>query len=177
MSFWLTPVGIIIPIILYVLPVIIYRFFIKKEDIEHKKAKWFSIVYCIVCFVLIGIISSEDAFFQAFAFVPIGFLNYYLLAGKKISHRVRKLLKFQASRYAVGIISIFCFLPLIGLISNSNAIPSIVVILVCIPFYVFYFLRSKEIERDVDSDIRWQEKLERERLEREQKEKDEKREG
>ncbi|MBR3848001.1 MAG: hypothetical protein IKM21_01780 [Oscillospiraceae bacterium] len=172
MSFWLTPVGLILPIVIYVLPVIIYRFFIKKEDIEHKKAKWFSIIYCIACFVLIGIISNEDAFFQAFAFVPIGFFNYFLLAGKKISRRVRILLKFHASRYAIGIISILCFLPLRGLISDSGVISSIVVIIVCIPFYIFYFLRSKEIERDVDSDIKWQEKLERERLEREQKEKD-----
>lgn len=85
MSFWITPVGLILPIVLYVLPIIIYRFFIKKEDIEHKKAKWFSIIYCIVCFVLIGIISSQDAFFQAFAFFFLSFLNYFLLAGKKIS--------------------------------------------------------------------------------------------
>lgn len=172
MSFWFTPVGIILPIVLYVLPIIIYRFFIKKDDIEHRKANWFSIIYCIVCISVIAIISNQEAIFQGFAFFFLSFLNYFILAGKKMSRRVRVLLKFRASRYRIGIIITLCFLPLKGLISDSGAISSIVVLLVCIPFYIFYFLRYKEIEKEVDSDIKWQEKLERERLEREQKERE-----
>lgn len=172
MSFWLTPVGLILPIVIYVLPVIIYRFFIKKEDIEHKKAKWFSIIYCIACFVLIGIISSEDAFFQAFAFVPIGFFNYFLLAGKKMSKWAKWYIKKEKTFAMISsVIGVF-FCAVLWLVDVKNTAHLLLRLTLPFALLLFFLFKYRQIEDDVEASRKWQEKLERERLEREQKEKD-----
>ncbi len=170
MSFWFTPVGIILPIVLYVLPIIVYRFFILKKSTTHKKATIISIIYFIVSTSLIAIISNEEAFFQAIAYVVLAFLNYRLLAGENRSKSIRAWGKFQTSRRGTSLIGIICLLPFVGLLGNPNGVTLILLLIIAIFFSLFHFLRYEDIKKDVESDIKWQEKLERERLEREQKE-------
>ena len=76
MSFWTTPVGIILPRVLQPLLIAVYRFFIIKKPLPVKKAKLFTTVYTIVTYALIGIISNGDAFFQGMAYFFLWFLNF-----------------------------------------------------------------------------------------------------
>ena len=179
MSFWFTPVGIILPIVLQPLLIAVYRFFIIKKPLPAKKAKLISIIYTVVTFAFIGIISNGDAFFQGMAYFFLWFLNFPIL----ITTRNKPLIREGFVNFFLwSLASCFCtFLFILILVVCGISTASVIVgVFLIFPLWfflknrindwteeVFFTNRSHDKNKDeTDFENKWQGKLDRERFEK-----------
>lgn len=175
MSFWFTPVGIILPPIIFILPAIIHRFLVSKKTLKNKKAAVISIIYTIACFTILAIISNEEAFFQGFSFIPLGFVNHFILAGVKENEKgqifiFRTLWSF-ACIITARIIASIVFSTVYSDPSDLST-ASISCFILITPVIGFHIYKYKKVKENVEAKFRWREKLKEEASERERQEQD-----
>ena len=169
MSFWFTPVGIILPIVLQPLLIAIYRFFIIKKPLPVKKAKLISIIYTVVTSAFIGIISNGDAFFQGMAYLLFWLPNCRTLAGRNqniLSKSAEKYMENAVWRARISAVIYVFFLAVLWLVSVKST--AHLLLRLTIPFAVllFFLFKYRQIEDDVEAGRKWQEKLDGERFEK-----------
>lgn len=176
MSFWLTPIALILPPILFILPAIIYRFLVSKKTMQNKKAAIISLVYTISAIALILILSNGWALDQCLFFAILGFVNHYVLAGIKENKKGQivlfRILWAFPSIIVHSIVNSFTF----PVIIDPLALPSEEMTATVIYFasfiivIVFYISRFKKVKENVEAKFRWREKLMQEAEEREKQE-------
>lgn len=77
--------AIFITVVIYSLPIIIYRYAIRKSPVPRKKAKKITVIYAIVFFFLASILlfTTETGGASGFAIILWSFINYRMLVGGK----------------------------------------------------------------------------------------------
>ena len=176
MYFWFTPLGYLLPPVIFILPAIIYRFFVAKKTMPNKKAAIISLIYTLVCIALILVLSGGYALDQCVFFAILGFVNHYLLAGLKENEKGQivlfRILWAFPSIIVHNIVDSFTS----PVAMDPLALPSEVLTAAVIYFasfilvIVFYISRFKKVKENVEAKFRWREKLRQEAEEREKQE-------
>lgn len=71
----------LITVVVYALPIIIYRYAARKRPVPRKKAKWITVIYAFVFFFLSSILlfTSTDSGYSGLAIILWSFINYRML--------------------------------------------------------------------------------------------------
>ena len=159
MSWWYTPLGFIIPLTLFLLPAIIYRFAILKKPLQKKKATIVTIIYSIVYISSLAIISKEDAFLHCFLLIYLSLVNCAILVTSRNKPILRMVFTEMALHLLLDAACIAVFFILLSLgFSYSALIISFVIVI--IPYHIFskrivdwceyFFIKSENQENNFD---------------------------
>ena len=155
--------AILISTAIYVLPIVIYRFLIRKKPLEHKKAKWGSICYAVICYI--PLLFLPTALFQAFIVIFFTIVNYFILAGIKenITGQI-----YLRQRFWLILSNIVCTIMFFIIFRSPEMFSDMYLrsfVAIFLPFHFFCFYKYKKVKGNVKSELERKGKLKKENIE------------